>query len=183
MLLSLPEAARRLGKSERQVRYLIRNGQVPAQKTGGRWMVDSESLPLPARATPLGLRARVPRFDGQEKRQSTPPSPNRLPREGGGPVLSSSRACSADYRHNFQHKEAACAAASFVSVALGLGPRLRGGDGWARVASTVAVRRHECHLSPLVDTKRRREQDKKRVKRAKSQTRGGRHGHNGNRGT
>ncbi|NJL27690.1 MAG: helix-turn-helix domain-containing protein [Thermoanaerobaculia bacterium] len=46
MVLSLAEAARLLGKSERQVRYLIRTGKLPAQKTGERWLIRREDLPL-----------------------------------------------------------------------------------------------------------------------------------------
>lgn len=46
MKLSLQETATVLGKSERQVRYLIRLGQLAATKDGGRWQVDSANLPL-----------------------------------------------------------------------------------------------------------------------------------------
>ncbi|HRC85320.1 MAG TPA: helix-turn-helix domain-containing protein [Thermoanaerobaculia bacterium] len=46
MNLSLSEAATALGKSERQVRYLIAQGHLPATKQGGRWQVDSSELPL-----------------------------------------------------------------------------------------------------------------------------------------
>ncbi len=46
MDLSLSEAARLLGKSERQVRYLIREGKLKARKDGGRWIVRREDLPL-----------------------------------------------------------------------------------------------------------------------------------------
>jgi excisionase family DNA binding protein len=35
MQLGIEEAAKRLGKSARQVRYLIQTGQLPAKKTGG----------------------------------------------------------------------------------------------------------------------------------------------------
>lgn len=44
--LSLEEAATRLGKSVRQVRYLIKNGQLTATKIGGRWVIDDAALPL-----------------------------------------------------------------------------------------------------------------------------------------
>ncbi|HMV06795.1 MAG TPA: helix-turn-helix domain-containing protein [Accumulibacter sp.] len=46
MKLSLEQAAARLGKSERQVRYLIMNGRLPAEKVAGRWLIDSAALPL-----------------------------------------------------------------------------------------------------------------------------------------
>lgn len=46
MQLSLQQAAARLGKSVRQVRYLIQTGTLSAQKSGGRWLIDAASLPL-----------------------------------------------------------------------------------------------------------------------------------------
>lgn len=46
MELSLAEAARLLGKSERQVRYLIKSGAFPAQKVDGRWRIQRQDLPL-----------------------------------------------------------------------------------------------------------------------------------------
>jgi hypothetical protein len=46
MLLSLEQAAERLGKTTRQVRYLIKQGRLPAQKQAGRWMIDADDLPL-----------------------------------------------------------------------------------------------------------------------------------------
>lgn len=45
MELSLEEAATRLGKTVRQVRYMIRKNAVPARKVAGRWMIDSEAVP------------------------------------------------------------------------------------------------------------------------------------------
>jgi excisionase family DNA binding protein len=44
--LSLQQAAERLGKSVRQIRYLVQNGRLPAQKIGGRWMIAAADLPL-----------------------------------------------------------------------------------------------------------------------------------------
>ncbi len=38
MRLTLAEAAQRLGKSERQLRYKIEQGQITATKRGGRWL-------------------------------------------------------------------------------------------------------------------------------------------------
>ncbi|MCI0666941.1 MAG: helix-turn-helix domain-containing protein [Methylococcaceae bacterium] len=46
MNLTLDEAAIRLGKSKRQVRYLIDTGKLPAKKSAGRWFIDSNDLPL-----------------------------------------------------------------------------------------------------------------------------------------
>lgn len=46
MDLTLAEAARALGKSDRQVRYLIRCGRLPARKVDGRWRIQREDLPL-----------------------------------------------------------------------------------------------------------------------------------------
>lgn len=45
MELSLEEAAAQLGKSARQVRYMIRNKTLPARKVGGRWLVTTDALP------------------------------------------------------------------------------------------------------------------------------------------
>jgi excisionase family DNA binding protein len=44
MMLSLEQAATRLGKSRRQVLYAIRKGEVPAEKLGGRWFIESADL-------------------------------------------------------------------------------------------------------------------------------------------
>lgn len=46
MELSLTEAARLLGKSERQMRYLIQEARVPARKVHGHWVIRREDLPL-----------------------------------------------------------------------------------------------------------------------------------------
>ncbi len=46
MMLSLSQVAARIGKSERQVRYLIQAGKIPARKLSGRWLIDSDDLPL-----------------------------------------------------------------------------------------------------------------------------------------
>lgn len=45
MDLSLPEVAARLGKSARQIRYMIKNGELTARKLGNRWFIDSATLP------------------------------------------------------------------------------------------------------------------------------------------
>lgn len=46
MKLSLNEAAVRLGKTRRQIRYLIQKGELEAEKVGGHWFFDSKTLPL-----------------------------------------------------------------------------------------------------------------------------------------
>ena len=46
MKLTLEQAATRLGKTQRQVRYLIQQGRLPAEKIGGRWSIDSDDLSL-----------------------------------------------------------------------------------------------------------------------------------------
>lgn len=46
MKLTLEQAATRLGKSRRQVLYLIQKGDLPAEKMAGSWFVDSDHLPL-----------------------------------------------------------------------------------------------------------------------------------------
>lgn len=46
MELSLTEASHLLGKTPRQVRYLIKLGKLSARKDRGRWVVQSEDLPL-----------------------------------------------------------------------------------------------------------------------------------------
>jgi len=46
MELSLTEAARLLGKSERQMRYLIQEARIPGRKVHGHWVIRREDLPL-----------------------------------------------------------------------------------------------------------------------------------------
>ncbi|CAM2065705.1 Helix-turn-helix domain-containing protein [Sulfidibacter corallicola] len=46
MQLTLQEAARYLGKSERQLRYLIQTGKLPSRKIKGRHYIDKNELPL-----------------------------------------------------------------------------------------------------------------------------------------
>jgi excisionase family DNA binding protein len=53
MQLTLHQAAAALGKTRRQVQYLIQQGRLPAQKVGGRWYVESADLEAdPAAAQP-----------------------------------------------------------------------------------------------------------------------------------
>jgi excisionase family DNA binding protein len=44
--LTLTQAAQLLGKTRRQVEYLIQTGRLPARKLGGRWVVAEADLPL-----------------------------------------------------------------------------------------------------------------------------------------
>jgi excisionase family DNA binding protein len=44
MQLTLQQAAAALGKTRRQVQYLILQGRLPATKVGGRWYVESTDL-------------------------------------------------------------------------------------------------------------------------------------------
>lgn len=46
MLLTLADAAARLGQSVRQVRYALKKGALPARKVGGVWLVDESDLPV-----------------------------------------------------------------------------------------------------------------------------------------
>lgn len=48
MNLSLQQAATKLGKSVRQVRYMIQQKTLSAHKVGGRWVVSSKDLPASA---------------------------------------------------------------------------------------------------------------------------------------
>lgn len=44
----MSQAADEFGKTRRQIRYMIQEGRLAARKEGGRWVVDSEALPLEA---------------------------------------------------------------------------------------------------------------------------------------
>lgn len=48
MMLSLAQAATLLGKSPRQVRYMIKSGQLAASKVDNCWAIDEAALPLTA---------------------------------------------------------------------------------------------------------------------------------------
>jgi len=45
MQLSLDQTAVVLGKSVRQIRYMIQQGKLPAKKVNGRWVVERNALP------------------------------------------------------------------------------------------------------------------------------------------
>jgi excisionase family DNA binding protein len=44
--LSVTQTAQLLGKTRRQVEYLIKQGRLPARKVGGRWQVEESDLEL-----------------------------------------------------------------------------------------------------------------------------------------
>ncbi len=46
MQLTLDQTATRLGKTARQIRYLIQSERLAAKKVGGRWVIESKDLPL-----------------------------------------------------------------------------------------------------------------------------------------
>jgi excisionase family DNA binding protein len=46
MDLTLTQAAQLLGKTRRQVEYLIKTGRLPAKKVGTHWVVEDSDLPL-----------------------------------------------------------------------------------------------------------------------------------------
>ena len=46
MKMSLSQAAAALGRSQHQVRHLIKTGKLAAKKVVGRWLIDSADLPL-----------------------------------------------------------------------------------------------------------------------------------------
>jgi excisionase family DNA binding protein len=50
MKLTLNQAATALGKTRRQLVYLIEQGRLPAEKIGGRWSIDSSALEQDATA-------------------------------------------------------------------------------------------------------------------------------------
>ncbi len=58
MELTLREAAVRLGKSERQVRYLIAQSRLPAKKKGKRWLIDDRHLPQAPQQAQVATRRR-----------------------------------------------------------------------------------------------------------------------------
>ncbi len=78
MQLSIEQAAERLGKSVRQVRYLIQSGVLHATKIGGRWLIAAADLPLsePQRAA-VGRRERALRDAVEQGLGLAEPTPPR----------------------------------------------------------------------------------------------------------
>ncbi len=46
MQLSIQQTASILGKTRRQLLYMIEQGKIPAKKVGGRWVVERDDLHL-----------------------------------------------------------------------------------------------------------------------------------------
>ncbi|MCC2868226.1 MAG: helix-turn-helix domain-containing protein, partial [Candidatus Accumulibacter phosphatis] len=62
MHLTLEQAAALLGKTRRQVVYMIEQGRLPAQKVGGRWVIERAALTTDE---PVGwAEARSPTIQG-----------------------------------------------------------------------------------------------------------------------
>ncbi len=80
MQLSLEQAAGRLGKSTRQIRYLIQQERLKAQKVGGRWVIDSEDLPLSQAQTQAVERKERQLRAAVEKGLDLPAESERQPR-------------------------------------------------------------------------------------------------------
>jgi len=57
-MITVAEAARRLGRSLEQVRRYLREGKLKGQRVGGQWFVEEASLPLPYQIR-SGPRARI----------------------------------------------------------------------------------------------------------------------------
>jgi excisionase family DNA binding protein len=58
-MITVAEAARRLGRSLEQVRRYLREGKLKGQRIGGQWFVEEASLPLryePSRGTGQRIR-------------------------------------------------------------------------------------------------------------------------------
>ena len=64
MELSLHEAAAKLGKSERQIRYLIQTQRISARKVKGRWLIDTDSADA---ASPQKKAAQTRRLEGMRQ--------------------------------------------------------------------------------------------------------------------
>jgi excisionase family DNA binding protein len=60
-MITVAEAARRLGRSLEQVRRYLREGKLKGQRVGGQWFVEEASLPLryePPRSPSASIRER-----------------------------------------------------------------------------------------------------------------------------
>ncbi len=53
-MITVAEAARRLGRSLEQVRRYLREGKLKGQRVGGQWFVEEASLPLRYQQHPHG---------------------------------------------------------------------------------------------------------------------------------
>jgi hypothetical protein len=72
MDLSLRDAAKLLGKSPRQVRYMMQTGRIKARKDGGRWVIPRKELPLSDTAVARGLADQARLKDVLEGALGTP---------------------------------------------------------------------------------------------------------------
>lgn len=80
MQLTIEEAATRLGKSPRQVRYLIQTNRLAARKFAGSWVIESENLTLSeGQVKALDRRERELR-SAVERALELPPESERAPR-------------------------------------------------------------------------------------------------------
>ncbi len=70
MELTIAQVAARLGKTDRQVRYLIQTEKLAAHMNAGRWWVRAEDLPLSE-----GQEAAVEREDARLTQEVTETSP------------------------------------------------------------------------------------------------------------
>jgi hypothetical protein len=87
--------------------------------------------------------------DGIERRRFRRRRPNRHPREGGGPVRVRRTRTMSRCRLLLRVESCAASPRWRLGTSSGLDPRLRGGDGWARVASTVVfLDRQNAGLAP-----------------------------------
>ncbi len=75
MSLTLDEAARILGKSYRQVRYMIQNGEISATKSDGRWIIDD--LPRSPGQTQAAQRKQARMVEVVEESLALPASGDR----------------------------------------------------------------------------------------------------------
>ena len=85
MQLTIEQAAARLGKSPRQVRYLIQTRRLPARKFSGAWLIESADLELLRRAG-AGAGAQAP-----PRRRSADLTTRDLPGIPGQPRRSPAR--------------------------------------------------------------------------------------------
>ena len=72
MQLTLNETAARLGKSVRQIRYMITQNRLPAQRDGKRWLVNEDDLPESAAQNRVGKKRRQ-RFERKSEHNLAPP--------------------------------------------------------------------------------------------------------------
>lgn len=77
MQLTLDEAATQLGKTVRQVRYMIQQGKLPAKKVGGRWFIASKDLPKSAQKADVADRKQRGLRRVVDDALDLPPSPRR----------------------------------------------------------------------------------------------------------